>query len=236
MQRVAPWVPQPFRTTTPFGGPMSTFIIHLLLPPLMAQTLRFIPARFVWAWVWVSVAIDLDYLGWILYDRGWIAVNFHRALFHNVFFPLVLGVVAYYAFQRYRREHPGPAWSSFTAYAQTWNGAGMLLAPYYFFSHILLDMSQGGVALLFPLSLFIRAFDFTAFYRFDILIDTSTHEPVVEGTADTSPGVVEVSEVYQWLSSEESAFLLLFASVLACGYLYHRLRRAEAPPVPPNQP
>lgn len=217
---------------------MSTFIIHLLLPPLMAQTLRFIPARFVWAWVWVSVAIDLDYLGWILYDRGLVGVNGHRALFHNAFFPLALGAYAFYAFQQHRRMHPGPTWTAFTSYAQTWKGAGTLLAPYYFFSHILLDMSQGGVALLFPLSLFIKPFDFTAFYRFDILIDTTTHEPFVEGTAQTSPGVVEVSEVYQWLSSEEFAFLLLFATVLACGALYHRLRRAEGAraPVPPNQP
>lgn len=216
---------------------MSTFIIHLLLPPLMAQTLRFVPARHVWAWVWVSIAIDLDYLGWILYDRGILAVNFHRALFHNVFFPLVLGAYAAYAFRRWARTGPGTTWERFTAYAQTFHGAGTLLAPYYFFSHILLDMSQGGVALLFPLSLFFGAFDFTAYYRFNILIDTTTHEPVVEGEADTSPGVVEVSEVYQWLSSEESAFLLLFASVLACGYLYHRLRpRVPAPASPANQP
>lgn len=217
---------------------MSTFIIHLLVPPLMAQTLRFVPARFIWAWVWISIAIDIDYLGWILYDRGFLLVNFHRALFHNLFFPLVLTLYAIHAFRRFSVGMPGTTWERLNAFLQTWNGAGAVLAPYYFYSHILLDMSQGGVALLFPLSLFIPFLDFTAFYRVNVLIDTTTHEPYVESTADTSPGVVEVSEVYQWLSSEEFAFLLLFATVLAFGYLHLRLRRQEAlkPESPATQP
>lgn len=199
---------------------MSTFIIHLLVPPLMAASLRYFRLRHVWAWVWVSVVVDIDYLGWILYDQGVIGVNTHRALFHNIWW-LVLGVVgAALAFRRYHAGFAGSTRAAFHAWAHTFAGSGWLLGSFYYFSHLLLDSFQGGIALLFPLGFFIRGLDFTLAYEFEILVDTTTQQPIVEAQTYTPPGVVDVSEVYRWLSSEEAAFLLLYGFVLLCGYLY----------------
>ncbi|MBI2077313.1 MAG: hypothetical protein HYT80_02925 [Euryarchaeota archaeon] len=220
---------------------MSSFIIHLLVPPLMAASLHYFRLRHIWAWVWVSVLVDIDYLGWILYDQGILAVNTHRALFHNIWW-LVLGVAGgVFAFRQYRLGFAGTTRHALHAWAHTFRGSGWMLGSFYYFSHLLLDSFQGGVALLFPLGLFVRGLDFTLAFDFEILVDTTTQEPFVEAEASAPPGVVDVSEVYRWLSSEETAFLLLFAAVLLLGRIYRayaepvrvvRAVRAEAPEAP----
>ncbi|HLE47750.1 MAG TPA: hypothetical protein VI818_05580, partial [Candidatus Thermoplasmatota archaeon] len=142
----------------------------------------------------------------------------------------------------YHRTFAGSTRSALHAWTHTFRGAGWCLGSFYYFSHLLLDSFQGGIALLFPVGLFLRGLDFTLAFDFGILVDTTTQQPMLEAEASTPAGVVDVSEVYRWLSSEETAFLLLFAMVLLLGRMYRtyaeplrfvRAVRAEPPPEEP---
>jgi membrane-bound metal-dependent hydrolase YbcI (DUF457 family) len=196
---------------------MSTFVIHLLIPPLTALAARYFPQRYVWAWVWVSVIPDVDYVGWILYVNDILPFNFHRALFHNLFVLLVLLFFATRAWVRYRLNTPI---ARLSGYLQTRHGAGWVLSSYYYFSHLLLDSFQGGVVPFWPIwNLNVANFFF-------IQVDTQTQQVSTVAGSETSDGAPDVSALYPWLDSEQFAYCLLILASLTFAWLVFRRERA----------
>ena len=70
--------------------------------------------------------------------------NFHRALFHNIFFGIVLMTVAYFIIKKLYKTKL----SSF-----------ILIASVLFFSHLLLDFDNAGVGFFFPVDKYAYAID-----------------------------------------------------------------------------
>jgi hypothetical protein len=198
---------------------MSTFIIHLLIPPLMVLTTGFFRARYVWAWIWVAVIGDIDYIGWWLYVNELVPVNTHRALLHNLWIFFLLAGISWHRYRRFRAAHPLIR-NPFPAFANTPAGAGWLLSSYYYFSHLLLDSFQGGVVPFWPL------WNSNVFFQFELLVDTKTQEVIPQAEAQAVPGgAPELTPVYPWLDSEQFAFLLLLLASLLFGYAVRRLSK-----------
>lgn len=196
---------------------MSTFIIHLLIPLLLALAVGVFKPRDAWAWSWMAVVQDLDYTFWITHvNLGW--ANFHRALFHNVW--ILLGLVAWSAhrYAAFRKTLGGP--SQLAAFVQV--HAGFVLAPFYFATHLVLDAFQGGFVPFWPAS------NLTVFWDFALTVNTATQRPEIESNVGTYVGVPVVSTTYTWLTGEEFAYLLLFLATLLLGQLYQRRARTEA--------
>ena len=210
---------------------MSTFVVHLIIPALIIQTLGLFPRRYVWSWAWIGIAMDIDYLGWILYANHWVPINTHRALFHNVWLLLVLGWWATRRFQLHHEIAGIARWPAFVDFCRTKWGAGLVLSSYYYFAHILFDGSQGGVALLWPLGLFVHGLDFSFAYEFVLDVDTTTQRPAVHADVATVEGVVDVDAVYRWLDSQEFAFLVLLGATSGLSWLpASKWRRAKTTP------
>lgn len=211
---------------------MSTFVIHLLIPPLMALATRIFPHRYVWAWVWVSIVPDLDYVGWILYVNDVLPFNFHRALFHNIFLLFLMIGLAAYLYARFRARFAGTEKEAFAAYASSWSGAGWFLSTYYYFSHLLLDVFQGGVVPFWPLS------NYNLYSYFLLSVDTKTQAIQTQSDVVVEPGVPEVSAIYPWLDSEQFAYVLLLGLSFLLGFAIRRFDRrvriVAAVPVRPS--
>lgn len=198
---------------------MSTFIIHLLIPPLMMLAWRIFPRRYVWAWVWVSIVPDFDYVGWILYVNDVLPFNFHRALFHNVFLLFVLIGLTSFQYGRFRARFPATERETLAAYAGSWAGAGWFLSTYYYFSHLLLDVFQGGVVPFWPIS------NHNLYSFFLLTVDTQTQTIRTQGDVVVQAGVPEVSAFYPWLDSEQFAYLLLLGLTFLLSYAIRRMDR-----------
>lgn len=198
---------------------MSTFVVHLLIPPLTALAARYFPQRYVWAWVWVSVIPDVDYVGWILYINDILPFNFHRALMHNLFVLVILVFFAARAWTQYRLFHPEP---TFPGYLQTKRGAGWVLSSYYYFSHLLLDSFQGGVLPFWPI------WNLNVYNYFFIQVNTNTQQIDTIAGSETSSGTPDVIPVYPWLDSEQFAYcLLILASWIFAWAVFRKEKRLE---------
>lgn len=210
---------------------MSTFIIHLLIPVLVVLAMGIFRPRDAWMWSWWAVVGDIDYLGWIAHVK-YDVPNVHRALFHNVFILFTLLFLSWRAFAKWRLAG-GATLKAFAATKPMW-----LLAPFYYASHLILDLFQGGVVAFWPLS------NRDYFWDFEIVFDTT--KPIPRPEVMSEPGFVPyvppVSAKYTWLEGEQFAFVLLYA--ISVGLLFafewanrRSLRKATggegAPPMPP---
>jgi hypothetical protein len=198
---------------------MSTFIIHLLIPPLIVLSTGFFRARHVWTWVWVGVIGDIDYIGHLLYVAHIVPVETHRAILHNLWLFFILAGVSYFQYRTFRQAGPSPG-NAFQTFAHTPHGAAWLLSTYYYFSHLLLDSFQGGIVPFWPL------WDRNVFFEFILLVNTRTQEVIPHAEAQAEPGgAPELTPVYAWLDSEQTAFILLLVASLLFGYAVRRLGR-----------
>jgi LexA-binding, inner membrane-associated putative hydrolase len=196
---------------------VSSFLVHLLIPVLIVLSVGIFRIRDAWVWSWAAWANDTDFLGWTFHKAyGW--PNVHRALFHNVFLlALALGL----GWRAWRRWRPagGRSISDFAAAKPGW-----LLVPYFYASHLVLDIFAGGIAPFWPLS------SRTFYWDFEIDVDTTqpVPRPIVESQTGTVEGVVHVSEVYLWMTAEQFAIFLLYLLALALTFAYERWRGRPA--------
>lgn len=190
---------------------MSTFVIHLLIPLLLAMAIGVFRPRDCWWWIWVSVVPDLDYVGWILHVHLG-TPNFHRALLHNVWILLTLITMAVLRYRRFRPTAIGT--NPLRAFVD--RHPGYLLAPFYHATHVILDAFQGGFVPFWPFS------TLTVYWDFELDVNTATQRPQISSEPGAYVGVPDVSPLYAWLTGEEFAFLLLFLGAFLLAYLYRR--------------
>lgn len=191
---------------------MSSFVITLTIPLLVALAVRLFPPLDCVKWIWVAVVPDLDYF----------VPGVHRGLTHNaIILAVLIGLTTWaYWHVRPRLEH-APVWS----FIQSRWGNGWILATFYYFSHIFLDLFAGGIAPFYPFTTWSVALNFR------ILVDTETNEPTLHSSAPSQSTLPQVSPVFEWLSNEETAIAILtvLAFLLA---LWARSRRRPVRIVP----
>ncbi len=182
---------------------MSSFVIHLLIPTMTALSTGLFRLRDAWVWSWAAWAVDVDYLGWWLHvNYGW--YNFHRALFHNIWWLLLALLVLARAWRHWERARGGP----FAAFARA--KPGWVLVPFMYASHLLLDVFAGGAVLFWPVS------EVSYFWDFEINVDTTKPipQPQVVSEPGTFVGVPDVSQVYRWMSAEQFGIFLLYLAAM----------------------
>lgn len=171
-------------------GPMSSFVINLAIPLLVALAVRIFAPTDCVKWIWVAVVPDLDYF----------IPGVHRGLTHNLLILGLLGGLTAWAYRRVRpRLGDAPVWT----FLQGRWGAGWVLSTFYYFAHILLDVFAGGIAPFYPFTQWSIALNFR------ILVDTETNEPSLHSSAPTQSTLPQVSPVFEWLSNEETAIAIL---------------------------
>jgi hypothetical protein len=193
---------------------MSSFLIHALIPVLVVLSFGVFRIRSAWAWSPAAWLHDLDFLGWTFAVAfGW--QNVHRGLLHNLWLLAIMVGIAWWSYRRHAFATAG----GLRAFAEA--KPGLLLVPFYYASHLVLDLFAGGVALFWPLT--TRTF----YWDFEILVDTTkpVPQPVIETQAGTVPIIPQVSEVYLWMTGEEFAILLLYLLGLGLWFLYDRVVR-----------
>lgn len=192
---------------------MVSWLPHAVIPGLLALAFfRHVPRKTILMTLPIVWAVDADY-----------AVQFlHRAVTHSVLWPgILLGIVV--ALWR-RRDATARFWEFATR-----PGAPAILSLLSFFwaSHLVLDVFQGGVVLFWPLD------NTNLFLGFEILLDTGQNTFTPQGEAGTSEGAPELSPVYPWVTYEHSAYLAFFAAC-ATGWIGVRLWRRARGTLPPK--
>lgn len=193
---------------------MSSFVIHLIIPILVALALGIFRPRDAWTWSWAAWAVDVDYVGWALHvEYGW--PNFHRALFHNVWWFVLLAALAWRALGKFSAAGGG----GLLTFARA--KPGWLLVPYYYASHLILDLFAGGIVPFWPAS------NLGVFWDFQIDVDTTkaVPQPQIISEVDTYVGVPDVSQVYTWMTAEHFSIFLLYLVTWGAFVAYHRLRQ-----------
>ena len=194
---------------------MVSWLPHAVIPGLLALAFfRHVPRRTILATLPIVWAVDADYL----------IQSQHRAISHSALLPLALFIAVVVL---WRRSDPA---ARFWEYA-TRPGAPVVLSLLSFFwlSHLLLDVTQGGVVLFWPL------LQTNFFVDFEILLNTKENTFQPSGEAGTSQGAPDISPTYPWFSYEHTAyavFLLACAAVWAGVWAWRRWRgTARARPV-----
>lgn len=196
---------------------MSTFVIHALIPAFVVLAVGVFRVRDVWVWSWAAWINDVDYLGWVTHVQyGW--PNVHRAAFHNVWILFVLLWLAYWVGWRTFARTGGTTLRDFATGRPGW-----LLVPFFYASHLVLDLFQGGFVAFWPLS------NRDVFWGFELDVDTSRPVPTpqVDSQIGSEVGVPDVSQVYPWLTGEQLAFVILYALSLLGWFLYERANRRQ---------
>ncbi len=171
---------------------MVSWLPHLVLPLLVG--LAFLPVE-------RRRLILLAPLVWVP-DADYVVQSIHRAATHSVLIPLAL--VTALAVLWWRRD---PASNIVEFATRPGAPANLLIAAYYFASHLIMDLFQGGVVLFWPLSN-------TNFYlAYQILLDTGTNTFEAGGTAGTSEGAPTLSPIYPWFSTRDMAYVGFLAAV-----------------------
>ena len=193
---------------------MVSWLPHAVVPGLLALAFfRHVPRKTLLLTLPIVWAVDVDYL----------LQSEHRAITHSALGPAALLVAATVL---WRRQDPAARFWEFA----TRPGAPAVLTLLSFFwaSHLVMDIFQGGVVLLWPL------WDRNLFLGFQVLLDTgrNTFEP--QGDGGTSPGAPELSPVYPWVTYEHSAILVFLAACAAgaLGVLAWRRWRGTSPTRP----
>lgn len=206
--RVAVVTVQQSQDGKPAWGAMVSFVPHIVLPALVALAfMRDVPRKWV---LWMAPIVwipDLDYL----------VPGSHRVWTHNVWIPI--GFLAALCIWHRRKHRDTP----FRAFAVQPGPVALLLAAYYWMSHILLDVFAGGVVLFWPF------WNENFYYFAQIILDTSTNTLDPYQEVGTEPGAPELASKYTWLSYEHVATLAFLAAV-AAGPLARKLWTKFRPP------
>jgi hypothetical protein len=192
---------------------VPSFLPHIVVPGLVA--LAFFPIE-------RKRILLLAPLVW-LPDVDYIVPAQHRAVTHSVLIPIVLfGIVL----ALWRRRDPTSRFWEFAT--RPGHLANMTLASFYIGSHLLMDVFQGGVVLLWPLLN-------TNFYlAFEILLNTGTNTFTPAGEGGTSEGAPQLAPLYPWFSTEHTAIAVFLASCVAVAGTTWLWRRSTGriPPKP----
>jgi hypothetical protein len=193
-----------------YAGVVS-FLPHLVIPGLTALVFLRVERWRILAWSPLVWAADADY----------VLQSEHRALTHSLLIPLA---VAAALVALWRLRDPSAQFWEFAR--RPGAPANLMLAAYFLASHLVMDVFQGGVVLLWPL------LDVNFYLAFEILLDTGNNQFTPTGEAGTSEGAPELSPVYPCLSTRDTAYLAFFASVAAAWGLHHAWRRWRRGPQP----
>lgn len=192
---------------------MASFLPHIVVPALVALAFLPIGRRRVLMWaplVWVP---DVDY----------VLPALHRAASHSVFIPLLLTAVLVWL---WRRRDPTARFPEFAT--RPGAPANLTLASFYLASHLVMDVFQGGVVLLWPL------WNVTLFLGFQIVLDTATNTFEPAGDAGSMEGAPPLSARYEWFSTTDAA-VTAFLVAFGLGWVVLRLWqrwRGTRPPAP----
>lgn len=190
------WLPQ---YLIPVG--FALIVFPLLFPIARRQILVWSPLT------WIA---DFDYL----------VQSVHRAWLHTLWIPLLLFAAVIVLWRR--RDASARFWEYAT---RPGTPGGLLLASYYWFSHVMLDVFQGGSVLFYPLT------NTNFFFSFQILLNTETNTFQTAARGGTSEGPPALSPLYPWFSSEHNAILLfLLIMALIVGAVHAWRRYQEGPP------
>lgn len=202
------------------GADVSSFLTHLLIPVLVLAATGAFRLRDVWVWSWPAWINDVDYLGWVFHVKwGW--PNVHRALFHNAWLLVAMLLLGWTAWERWHARTRAP-WRAFARARPAW-----ILVPFFYASHLVLDLFAGGLTIFWPLS------DRSVFWDFTIDFDTSKPipQPQVVSEPGTYVGVPDVSQIYTWMNAEQFAILVLYLLSLVV-MLTRRSPRRWIPAIP----
>jgi hypothetical protein len=193
-------------------GSMVSWLPHYVIPVLVA--LAFFPVS-------RRTALLVGILAWVP-DMDYIIQSQHRAITHSILIPLALASATVVL---WKRRDPTARLLEFA----TRPGAPVILTlgAYYYASHLLLDVFQGGVVLLWPLLN-------TNFYAgFEILLNTGTNTFTPAAEAGTSEGAPELTPLYPWFSTEHAAIAVFLAACAAAGaaLVWHKRRTRRLAPV-----
>ena len=188
---------------------MVSWLPHAVVPGLVALAFfRHVPRRTILLTLPIVWLVDADY----------VIQAEHRAITHSALWPAALLVAVVVLWRR------TDATARFWEFATRPGAPAVLsLLSYFWASHLLMDVFQGGVVLLWPL--WNRNF----FLGFQILLDTGTNTFAPEGDGGTSEDAPEVSPVYPWFTYEHSAILVFLgacAAVALAVLAWWRWRRA----------
>jgi hypothetical protein len=135
---------------------MSSFTVHAVIPPLILLATRIFPPRIVllcWPFTWIS---DLDtainFLTFWLTEETVLA---HRAVLHNVFILVPSTLATVFLWRGMLLDRPalrGAPWRDrWDAFGTLKWGYASIVITFFLFSHLLLDMFQGGITALWPI-------------------------------------------------------------------------------------
>lgn len=190
---------------------MVSWLPHYVIPALVALAFFPVPRK---------TTLLLGILVWVP-DLDYILQSEHRAITHSIFLPMAAFAAAIVLWKR------GDPEARLLEYATRpgWPVA-LTLGSYYYASHLLLDVFQGGVVLFWPI------LDVNFYAGFEILLNTGTNtfEPGAE--AGTSEGAPALSPLYPWFSTEHAAILAFLAAVGAGGLGVRLWRKRRGTPKP----
>ncbi len=187
---------------------MSNVTIHLVIPILLVMATRLFPTKTVLMWAPFAIIPDFDFifnlLGFYVLDSE---LLLHRAILHNYFVilpTLIIAVVLWRRMLQRRPELKEQDWlHKWHAFGAVRAGYGVVLATFFLFSHVLLDMFTGGVTPLWPL---INTY---VYPRFILWVDMETLMPRLQTEFRTGTGAPSLSTEFPWLTPEQIAIWLL---------------------------
>jgi hypothetical protein len=177
---------------------LPSFVPHLIAPVLVALAFFPMARRQILMWapmVWVP---DLDYF---------VAQDYHRALFGNIWIPLALAGSLVWL---WRRRDPASAFWEFAL--RPGAPGGLFLTTYFFAGHLLMDLFVGGVPIFWPLS------DVSPYIGYAIFVYTQTGQVETVQEAGAPENIPEVSPIFPWLDYDHTA-QLAFLAAMVLGWL-----------------
>lgn len=187
---------------------MSNVTIHVVIPILLVMATRLFPTKTVLMWAPFTFIPDFDFvfnlLGFYVLDSE---LLLHRAILHNFFVIVPTLIIAVVLWRRMLERRPGlkeydwlQRWHAFGAVRA---GYGCVLATFFLFSHVMLDMFTGGVTPLWPvLNVYV-------YPRFILWVDMQTLLPRLQTEFVTGTGAPTLSTEFPWLTPEQIAIWLL---------------------------
>ncbi len=187
---------------------MSNVTIHLVIPVLVLIATRLFPTKQVIMWAPFALVPDLDTaLNLISFYAMGDPILAHRSFLHNIFVfmpTLILALVLWYRMLGDQSGLAGASWEEkWRAFSSVRWGYASVLVTFFLFSHVFLDMFQGGVTLFWP---FVNTYVYPQIF---IWVDMTTGMPSGEANVVTGPGAPTLSRRFPWLTPEQIGIWIL---------------------------
>ncbi|MBW3582497.1 MAG: hypothetical protein KY455_05290 [Euryarchaeota archaeon] len=208
---------------------MSSAVIHLTIPALLIMATGMFPRKDVLKWLPFAVLSDLDFIfnffGYYVLGSD---LLLHRAVGHTAFIGLPTAILWFVLWRRMMKRDPELHWASFrdkwSAFGHVRWGYPAVLMTLYLESHVVLDMFQGGVTLLWPL------LNVYVYPRIIVWFNTETGAFLLEPEVQTGSGAPALSPLYPAITPEEVGIVLLsLIAALAALYFEYRAGREPEP-------